>query len=311
MSALVKIQCKNIRSRKFPNERCKYTSSEEYCSRHKKHPQPFITTIIHPLATRSLQVNARKIQVWWKRLFTHKLLKEKSPAFFDRSLCHNTTDLASLEPLTEVPRDYFFVIRESGRLWGFDLRTLVAQYESDGRLENPYTKESCPPETVEHFRKSVDCLRKWKLPVQYESVSGLTTTQSWNLRVLDLCLRLDMLGYRVSTNWFSDLTIVGHQELYIELYYLWTEDLKLKDEDKTRLVPNHLTPDFLLFKWSPQKASKKYELDSLRRTNLNIFERLISSATEQSDKTLGAMYCVMALSRVSGRCRQAYPWLSA
>ena len=55
----------------------------------------------------------------------------------------------------------------------------------------------------------------------------------------------------------------------------------------------------------------KSDIDSIRRTNLNIMERLISSAQASSDKTLGAMYTVMGLSHVSGPCRRAYPWLHA
>ncbi len=239
-----------------------------------------------------------------------RLLKEKSPAFFIRELCHNDSELASLSPLADVPRDYFFVLRENGRLWGFDIRTLVAQYELDGHLENPYTKEICSSEMLTHFRHSVDILRKWKKPIQYETTVGLSNTQNWNLRVLDLCLRLDILGYRIATHWFSDLDILSHRRLYICLFTLWEDDLGLTPAEKEIIVPKYSSVDTKLFKWSPAKVICKTEIDSIRRTNLNVMERLISSATQQSDATLGAMYCVMALARVSYRCRQAYPWLA-
>jgi hypothetical protein len=163
---------------------------------------------------------------------------------------------------------------------------------------------------LDHFRKSVDTLRKWKKPLQYEAAIGLSSVQNWNLRVLDLCLRLDMLGYRIATQWFSDLDISSHRKLYIELHSLWNEELGLSAEEKERIVPRYLAEDFKLFKWIPAKVFSKTEIDSIRRTNLNIMERLISSATQQSDKTLGAMYSVMALSRVSYRCMKAYPWLN-
>ena len=262
------------------------------------------------VSTRSMTLSVKKIQAWWKKINNRRLLREKSPGFFNRSLCHNDSDLASLEPLNNISRDYFFVLREGGRLWGFDIRTLVTQYETEGHLENPYTKELCNPESVDSFRKAVDRLRKWAKPVQYEATSGLTTGQNWNLRVLDLCLRLDMLGYRIATQWFSDLDIVGHRRLYLCLYSLWTEELGLTEEQKELIVPRYSADDFKLFKWSPVKVVSKSEIDSIRRTNLNVLERLISSAVQQSEKTLGAMYSVMALARVSYRCRQAYPWLA-
>jgi len=313
MSGKIKIQCKNVRSRKFPSERCKYTTiSGDFCSRHIKNPRvysPITDNII--INTKKSQITSLiKIQVWWRTLQTHRFLKEKSPAFFNRSLCHNDSELATFEPLTSIPRDYFFVLRERNRIWGFDIRTLILQYETDGHLENPYTKELCTPEMVDHFRESVDTLRRWKKPLQYDSQPGLTTTQNWNLRVLDLCLRIDMLGYRIATQWFSDLDIVSHRRLYIQLYSIWNEELGLTPEEKERIVPRHLTEDFKLFKWLPAKVFSKTEIDSIRRTNLNIMERLVSSASQQSDKTLGAMYSVMALAQVSYRCRQAYPWLA-
>jgi len=124
-----------------------------------------------------------------------------------------------------------------------------------------------------------------------------------------MCLRLDMLGYRISTHWFTNLILTDQKQLYELLYNIWNSD-SLTDTLREQIVPNFSTTEHALFKWSPSKISMKNDMDSVRRTNLNVLERLISSATQQSDKTLGAMYAVMALSRVSYRCRQAYPWLS-
>jgi hypothetical protein len=311
MSTLFKLQCKNIRSHKFPDERCKYTTATgDFCSRHQKNPRIY-KPLIENKPIISAAKSVKKIQGWWRRLNNHRILKDKSPAFFNRNLCHNESELATFEPLTTIPRDYFFILREHNRIWGFDIRTLITQYEHDGHLENPYTKELCSPEMVDHFRRSVDILRKWKKPLQYEVITGLSNVQNWNLRVLDMCLRLDMLGYRIATQWFSDLDISSHRKLYIQLHSLWTEEIGLTPDEKERIVPRYLAEDFKLFKWLPAKVFSKTEIDSIRRTNLNIMERLISSATQQSDKTLGAMYSVMAMSRVSYRCRQAYPWLSS
>jgi hypothetical protein len=183
------------------------------------------------------------------------------------------------------------------------------KYEIDGFLENPYTKEILNTEIVGQFRKRVEYLRRWKISMQFEQVSGLTPKQSWNLRVLDMCLRLDMLGYRVATQWFTDLDIVDQRKLYAILYAIWNDGLNLTNEQKNLIVPQYNESASRLFKWIPTKIIMSSDLDSIRRTNLNVMERLISSAIEQSDRTLGAMYTVMGLSQVSHRCRSAYPWL--
>jgi len=200
------------------------------------------------------------------------------------------------------------VIKDSKRFWGFDIRTLLLQYESCGHLENPYTKEASDSQTVERFRRHVALLRQSKKSVKYDEVADLTANQSWNLRSLDVCLRLDMLGYRVATQWFTDLDIVAQRALYTRLFELWTELLNLTPTQRERIVPEHLTNK--LFKVQPHILVMKSTMDSMRRTNLNVIERLISSAHAESDRTLGAMYTVIALSDVSAACRNAYPWLN-
>jgi len=301
--------CANIKSRKFPQVRCTYPATNgEYCCRHWKHPRRFEITRPAPV-TRSIQGSVRKIQAWWRLRYGIYLARDRSLAFFSRNICHNETEIASFEPLSEIPRDYFFAFEESKKFWGFDIRSLVIQYEADGKLENPYTKEQCGPKIVEQFRIRVDALRRWKKSIHYEQFNNLTPTQSWNLRVLDVCLRLDMLGYRVATHWFTDLDITQQRRLYIRLYQIWNEQLTMTAGLQERIVPEFDLPANRLFKWSPTKVHMRFDINTIRRTNLNIIERLISSAVQPSDKTLGAMYTVMGICDVSNRCRQAYPWL--
>lgn len=297
--------CMNVKSRKLINQRCTYIATKgDFCSRHYKNPIRYSI----PNITRSITTMVKKIQSFWRFKNGIKLSRERSPAFFIRSLCHNDSEIASFDSLDTIPRDYFFIMKEGSRFWGFDLRTLITQYETEGKLENPYTKESCTPSIIEAFHKRVDKLRRLKKPLHHAITTGLTQNQSWNLRVLDMCLRLDMLGYRIATQWFTDLDVNKHKNLYTELFSTWADET-LTDELRETIVPGFSKKDSALFKWTTGAIVVKKDIDSVRRTNLNVMERLISSARQQSDKTLGAMYCVMALSKVSYRCRLAYPWL--
>jgi hypothetical protein len=300
--------CANIKSIQDPSERCTHPAKKgDYCSRHWKNPRRYDTPSM--VSTRSMGQAAKKIQGWWRKLYGRLLSRQRGAAFFCRELCHNDTEIASFEPLSTVPRDYFFVVNENKKIWGFDLRTLLIQYEQTGKLENIYTTEVCQPATLELFRKRIDSLRRWKKPLAYDNDTTLTLKQSWNLRVLDACLRLDMLGYRIATHWFSDLGMTEQRNLYKSLFTIWNSD-SLSNEQRLKIVPEYLSQQNKLFKHMPERVYLKSDMDSLRRTNLNIIERLISSATEQSDRTLGAMYTVMGLCRVSGRCRNAYQWLA-
>ena len=106
------------------------------------------------------------------------------------------------------------------------------------------------------------------------------------------------------------LTAPDNQRLYINLHSLWHSNQDLPLELKNRIVPNHNETLTRLFKWPPHKIVFKTELNSLRRMNLNLIERLVSSADAQSDRVIGAMYTVIGISTVSKECRRAYPWLN-
>ena len=313
MPSVVKAQCANVKSRKFPQVRCPYPATkDEFCCRHWKKPRRFVVAKPNQLVTRSMDIAIKRIQKWWRCHQGSKLRKQRSLLFFARDLCKNDRELATFEPLSSVPRDYFIVLQDKGtdRYWGFDIRSLVNQYEHYGKLENPYTKELVSQEGLEQFHLRVALLRRLKKPLHFEEISGLSAEQSWNLRVLDVCLRLDMLGYRIATQWFSDLNVSDHQRLYTNLYSLWNMNPDLPYDLKDRIVPKHNEPLSRLFKMPPHKMSFKTELNSLRRMNLNLIERIISSADAQSDRVIGAMYSVIGISTVSKECRRAYPWLN-
>ena len=309
MQSNKKVSCANIKNRKHPSVRCTYPASKgEFCSRHWKNPRRFGPESA-AIPTRSVHSAAKKIHKWWKLVYGLKLSRERTPAFFIRDLCTNNTEISSFESLDTVPKDYFFVIVEKNKFWGYDIRSLLVQYESLGFLENVYTRQECNTKALESFRERLNKLKRWKKSLTLENTTSLTPKQSWSLRVLDVCLRLDMLGYRIATQWFSELDLYQQKKLYSILFVLWNEALPLSEELKNRIVPGYSNVQNKLFKWSIEKVALKQDLDSVRRTNINVIERLISSASEQSDKTLGAMYTVMGLSRVSLKVREAYPWL--
>ena len=310
MATAGKIKCANIKNKKHPMMRCTYPAKRgEFCSRHYKNPkryEPSTPTV----STRSMHATIVKVQRWWKLRKGLLFSRRYTPAYFCREVCHNDTELATFEPLSTIPKIYFFVIGQQGRFWGFDIRTLLIQYEASHVLLNPYTTEVFEPVNMESFRKRLENLRRWKVPLEIENSLQLNPKQSWNLRVLDVCLRLDMLGYRIATQWFSEMDIIQHRKLYALLNTMWSETLGLSEEQREAIVPQYNVASQKLFRLSIANTFKS-ELDSIRRTNLNVIQRLISSAQQQSDKTLGAMYVVLGLAQVSERCRSAYPWLLA
>jgi hypothetical protein len=63
------------------------------------------------------------------------------------------------------------------------------------------------------------------------------------------------------------------------------------------------------FKYPIREVVALKSLDSLRKINLDIIRMFISAAVDKSDRTLGAMYIVTALTLVNTQCKETYPWL--
>lgn len=81
-----------------------------------------------------------------QRIFRGFLVREsdnaRGPAYKNRSICVNNTDFETMNPLEEIPREYFFSYRDSrGFVYGFNLFSLMSIFKRDRRLVNPYNRD--------------------------------------------------------------------------------------------------------------------------------------------------------------------------
>jgi hypothetical protein len=81
-----------------------------------------------------------------QRIFRGFLVREmesaRGPAYKSRSSCINETDFETMDPLDEIPREYFFSYRDPGGfVYGFNLFSLIAMFRRDRHLVNPYNRE--------------------------------------------------------------------------------------------------------------------------------------------------------------------------
>lgn len=95
-----------------------------------------------------LREHYRQIQsaIMIQRIFRGFLVREsdnaRGPAYKNRSICVNITDFETMNPLDEIPREYFFSYRDAnGFVYGFNLFSLMSIFKRDRRLVNPYNRE--------------------------------------------------------------------------------------------------------------------------------------------------------------------------
>lgn len=297
--------CANIKNKKHSALQCTHPAKHgDFCKLHYKNPHRFVSTV-KPAAHDTYAII---LQRWWRFQRRQSLMKLHSFAVFCRNVCHNHTEIASLESLDSIPTMYFIGMKQNKKIWGFDIRTLLKQYEKTSVFINPYTTEKFDFQNLELFRKLLEKLRSQKISLEFQTDSPINPKQSWNFRVLDICLRLEVLGYRIATQWISELTTSSHRTLYTLLHNTWFKADTFTEELRETIVPNYNDSSNKLFQFN-ELSVKKCDLDCIRRTNIHIIHRLISSAKEQSDRTLAAMNIVSALSCVSEECYSEYHWL--
>jgi hypothetical protein len=86
--------------------------------------------------------NAEKIQRIFRGWLVRFSFKIRGEAFKDRSLCVNDTDFCTLEPIDEIPFEYFYSYRdEKDFVYGFNISSLIQLFKKNQKLENPYNRE--------------------------------------------------------------------------------------------------------------------------------------------------------------------------
>ena len=297
-------QCQNIKSKHYPNIQCPNKAMNEensFCKKHLKNPTRFSLKKIN---------SAKIIQKVWKKYYSKNIFSRQGPAAFDRSLANNTTELYSLEPLITIPKIYIFSFYDNQKnIWAFDIRTLSFLLSKSKIIKNPYTNVNLPLDIITKIQKRISWLKKYKYPIMYINDTYYTSEQMWNLNVLDTFSKMEEAGYIVNSDWFHELDKEDHIEFYKRLYDIWNYRIGLTLKEKNLIVPGFNSRN-KLFKYNVEDINNKEE-KSIKKNNLYIIERLISSSDDKTQKSLGIMYVLMGLCYVNDTVAESYPWIYA
>jgi hypothetical protein len=318
--ALVR-QCGNIKSRKHPDSRCPSSATQgEFCAKHCKNPIRYEASqnsqeTPQPASIQQIQRNtkvAQRIWKWWSSRRGLHRYRSQGPCVNSLKLAENETDIYNMESIDKIPMLYRWSYADSTKhIWLFDVRSLSMMRTSEmcSEFYNPYTRELIPLRAATQFATRCGWLRERKYCLLHSPDSELTPEQIWHQKRLDMAMKYDMLGYHMNLSWFEELSIRDLAYFYCELFELWYYRLNLSSEIKNLVVPDWSSQTTPLFKWIPFQLSSRTDKKWWQRTNLDLLNRLVSSATLKEHKTLGALYGMTAFAIVSAKVRQQYPYL--
>jgi len=114
---------------------------------------------------------------------------------------------------------------------------------------------------------------------------------------------MEDLGYYTNPDWFLSLSRQGLQRFYIELADIWYHRASLSPADRTRISPKR---PFSV----PVTTALVMQQKALRPLLMDTCRLLLTGAESKSDRQLGVMYIMGALSIVSAEAATANPWIS-
>lgn len=198
--------CKNKRS----NDRCPNSAliGLKFCGVHSKIKTPRLWVDIN---------NVRKkvdlILKVWRGYHVRKCLKLAGPGVMKRNICNNADELMSFEPIVKVhPLDYFG-FEENGKVYGFDIRTILDISNRNIVPKNPYTREPLSSEARNRLRKLYGYRIRNKLPTHHPDSKIIGADNIVSNRWLQICQIIEENGfYNVNPNIFLGL---NKSQLYI------------------------------------------------------------------------------------------------
>jgi len=305
-------QCCSIRSKKNPEKRCLNAAKPDldFCGFHVKtairwsQPETSSETLYDSNISQ-----IEKIQRWYKHKKWYHNIHLHGIAYYDRSLCVNSEDFFSTDAMKDISNNYFFSYRDlsENQIYGFDIRSfnMLLQATGDEPPKNPYSRSTIYEYTLMKAKRVINWLSRRQKPIIWTPTQPITAEQTWRMKVVEIFVIMEQLQYGADPEWFISLNLSQQKLFYLHLLDIWTHRAGLSQADKERIVP--ATPN--LFHWGITRITAIQQILTIRTSNSHIMKRLVSSATQQSDRVLGAMYILTALTQVSPQAAEAFPWL--
>ena len=333
--------CLSIKNKKSPGIKCtrKAKPNCKFCGYHLNNPTIFKAVYtelpkIENVDPYILKLTLDKNNIVFDKKDTSRNLYQKFSTFIEnktlnetlhnkkiikiQSICRkklvqrkinnvNDTDFYTLDNITNIPNIYFYCVKEVGKKYAFDIRSLdtYIKHTHGKNIINPFTN-------MPFLDKSLICIKSRikylynKKKLKEEITDVLSTEQNFNQFMFGVFRLYDELGFITQLKWFTNLNILQLKSLYKIGEDIWNYRAQLSFDKKNKITNNgiafQLSPVHIL-KCPPSKIKK------LQYVILNEFRRLASEGQTDSDRKLGAMLMLTAFVEVSPEVANAFPWL--
>ncbi len=256
------------------------------CGTHAKVRSPRLWTMVNKIEDKVTLIS--KI---WKGYNVRKQIRLAGPGALNRKLCHNSDELMTLEPLNTVDVFNYFGFEEGGKIYGFDIRTVLDGLHRGTILSNPYTRQLLSMNDRKRLREIYAYRLRHKLETVYDNNSiknpDLILTNRWT----QICQIAEEHGFfNINPNLFLGL---NKTQLYIFLSMIHNDLKTWAAEHK----PPH-SKRFLYVFWTQNVLKKFSSTQSVAEYSFYVSSILLSILYDYNDPYTVCFIIMSALYRL-------------
>lgn len=180
--------CKN----KTSNERCTSTALHglTLCGRHAKVKSPRLWSVVNSIDNKIILIS--KV---WRGYHIRNLIKLSGPGAIRRSICNNSEELVSMEPISNIDVFNYFGFEENGKIYAFDIRTIIECVNRQITPINPYTRQALSLDSRKRLRQLIAYRNRRKLENSYDPNGPITVQQMLRIKWLQICQICEENGF--------------------------------------------------------------------------------------------------------------------
>lgn len=248
----------------------------------------------------------RKIIYCFRNYLVFKLNQTQGPAIFNRSLCNNSEDFLTIEPMNDIEYKYFVSYRDKHNfVYGFNIVSIATLLEKK-HINNPYTMEPFP----KSFIDMIDQRKKYNKMFDYVNEYVKPIKQTIDNKFVSIFQKLDSLGNYTQIEWITHLNNKQLRKFIYEIHDIWNYRSEMSSDDRKRLCPPSGNPFMNIPMHLFQNRNVHIENITLKHYIYNICDNLINNIHIDNEKQmLCAFYILTTFTLVNSRAAESLPWL--
>lgn len=223
--------------------------------------------------------------------------------YIDKSISVNDTDFITLEPIKDINCIDLFLYKEKENVQYLFKVSSLFEYLSNNKRKNPYNNKNFRSNMIIRVENLMILNNILKIIKNDEDEMLLSIKDEIKFKTIDLFQKMDELGNYTNINWFLDLSAYSTYRFIRELKDIWDYRSQISDDIKKEICPPYGRPFFNV------EIDRSMNIYCIKRVALKIIDSFINSAHDSSNKNIGTLYILSALTLVSHEAAQSMPWL--